>query len=173
MRALLLSLAVSSCVALPPLLPAQEAPPVPVGTRVRVTVDPPPGVETLRYVGRITAWDSIGFRVDDEKLGDARVYLSEMQALERSLGRKNRTGRGALIGAGAGLLAGVAVAAAGAPDNLDGIGWWIVAPPTGLLVGAVTGGIIGSRSSRERWEEVPPADLLPAERDVVPVAGRP
>ena len=155
MRALLLSLALSPCVFGPRFLPAQEPAPLPVGTRVRVSVDHPPGVERLEYVGRITAWDSAGFRVDDDRLGDARVYLSELEGLERSLGRKNHTGRGALIGAGLGLLGGVAVAALAAPDNLDGLGWWILAPPTGLVVGGLAGGVIGSRSSRETWEEVP------------------
>lgn len=177
MRALLLSLAASTCVLVPPLLPAQEAPPVPVGTRVRVTMDPPPGVERLQYVGRITAWDDVGFRVDDEKLGDARVYLSEMQALERSLGRKNRTWLGALLGGLTGAAIGLGVAAIAAEDceSPSGTGecglayLWI--PPAGLLLGGLGGGIVGSRSSRETWEPIPPGDLPTPDRDLV--AARP
>ena len=89
--------------------------------------------------------------------------------LERQVGTRSQTKKGAFIGGGVGgglmLLLGVA-AASGSEDNwmAPGTGDIAVLTVFGALIGAGTGALIGSASHTPIWEafELPPPVVLPA-----------
>lgn len=146
----------------------RDAPPLPLGTRVRVHVDPPEDADRLRFVGRLAAWDGTALSVEDEILGPTRVPLSDVRAVERSRGVHGRPLRGALIGGAIGVgaavgLAAIAIPTCGYEDSACIASWIIIAPALGLLVGAGTGALIGRGHRAERWDGVDPVWWTPHE----------
>jgi hypothetical protein len=135
-----------------PLLAQVEA-----GSRVRVTTAPAtPG----RRIGRLVSLDTDTLRWSRwDTTSVIAVPVASVARLERSTGRRSNTGRGAmiggLIGAGFGLFVGVGAST----DNsgfLD-VGVEEIAALTGIFgaAGAGVGALIGSLSTRDRWEPVP------------------
>jgi hypothetical protein len=127
------------------------------GARVRVTTQPAsPG----RRIGSLVSLDGDSLRYSRwDTTSVIALPLTSVDRLERSIGRRSNTGRGAmiggLIGAGFGLFLGVAA-------STDNSGWWEVgvddiAVATAIVGagGAGVGALIGSLSKRDRWEPVP------------------
>jgi hypothetical protein len=96
-----------------------------------------------------------------------------LRRLEMSLGEGRRVGRavgrGALIGAGAGLLLGVGASTeeSGWGSPCDGAGCVPLGIGVGALWGAGIGGLIGVAVKSEQWQRI---DAVPAEPAVAPVA---
>ncbi len=121
------------------------------GDKVRVTT------EEERVVGYLTAIEG------DQLTLDASLVLpiASVTRLEVNRGQKSMAGRGALIGAGAGAVAGgvtgLAVCAAsscGFEADLTGV-VVVVLGAGGALLGAGIGALIGSGTKVDRWETVP------------------
>jgi len=156
MRARIPLIVVAATAALSPLpLVGQDvAAPAPRDSRVRVTMQVPAGME---YVGTLESWDSESLNLNGPGGPPGRLELSEMAKLEVSRGMKGNAGKGALIGAGVGLVGGIVVAAlSGYDDETDELGlarWAIVMYSTmgATAIGAVTGAFIKT----EKWQELP------------------
>ena len=148
--------------ALPTGITAQERPPVVEGARVRVSATEFGG---KWCTGTLVDWsaDTLTarcWRTRERQWEEFEFPVSSISSLEVSRGKKSNVGKGALIGgllgAGAGLVGGLAVAnlAEGLdePSSTD-----ITLTYTVLfgLVGAGLGAIIGSASKSDLWEEVP------------------
>jgi len=137
-------------------LASQARPVVAPGDRVRVTTEDWELVGTLLAQGD----DSLRLQVIGE-VTPVSVARSAIKRLEISRGSHSSTGSGALIGLGAGVLAGGALGAeANSPCDPEvfGCGPGLVVGG-GLLVGAIGAGIgavIGSLSHSEQWDSVPP-----------------
>ena len=146
---------------------AQTGPSVPVGARVRAQ---PTGGGARWVQGQLVALtsDSVSIRVDRD--GDTVALATRTLAqFQVSQGRSARTGKGALrglgIGAGAGLLVGLALAA----QHCSGFCEINVGPEDVLALTALGGGLgagvgalIGAASRGERWQTVDASH--PAER---------
>ena len=138
----------------PAWLSAQtDLPPVPPGTRVRLsTIAAPEFVLT----GTVDSWDgrSLGLSRPEEPTLD--IPLPNLAKLQISRGEKGNWGLGGAIGAGVGLLAGVIVASVGGPENdewhLGDAGIVVGSTAAGWALGAITGAIF---LRREAWEDVP------------------
>ena len=129
-----------------------------VGSRVRVTS------ERGKHTGTLVSLDgdSLRYTKADTSVVTA-LPLASIVRLERSVGKRAATGRGAmiggLIGGGFGLFVGIAA-------STDDSGWFEVGPGeiaaatafTGAI-GAGLGALIGAASKRDQWETVP---LTPA-----------
>ena len=132
----------------------QEAPLVAQGDRVRVTAP------NERVVGTFAVLkpDTLVVNVESRRLA---IPFASVTSLEVSRGQKSRTGRGALIGLGVGVVAGVGTALALCAEgdcNIDGDITGAVAlvlGAGGALVGAGIGALIGSQTKTDRWETVP------------------
>lgn len=138
---------------------AQTTPPdtpVPLRTRVRVTLDDANGArDGLRFVGALVAWDEATVTVYPRS-GDAQVLrLDDVATIERSLGTKSNVGKGLLIGAGAGAALGLIITAAVGDTEASTGEVMAVFGGLGIGAGALTGALIGQASSGERWESVP------------------
>ena len=128
---------------------------VEVGARVRVTAHSIPG----RRIGSLVSLDGDSLRYTRwDTSSVVAVPLESVARLERSIGRRSNTGRGAtlgaLIGGGFGLFLGIAA-------STDNSGWWEVGPEeiaaataVAGVAGAGLGAVIGSLSKRDRWEPV-------------------
>ena len=129
---------------------AQEQPLQP-GQRVRVTVpnqDLSGHQDTFRQL-----------RGDTLVLESMWLPFDDVTRLEVHVGQQSRTGRGAGLGALSGLGFGVGLAAIGHADcgtdePICDI-WWIAAVPSGVVLGALVGAIVGSQTKADKWEEVP------------------
>ena len=165
MRALFLTFAFSTCVLVPPFLPAQEAPPVPTGSRVRVTTA---ADAAIPETGTLRTWSDAAFLLERADRSRASIPLSEVARLELSEGTHGHALLGGLIGVGA-ALAVTGVLALTMEEN-ENTSWaavgGILAVPGGLL-----GLLVGSRIRTEEWREIP----LDADRPNDPerVSGRP
>ncbi len=128
---------------------------VEAGSRIRVTTMPSsPG----RRIGTLVSLDQDTLRWSRwDTTSVIKVPIASVARLERSIGRRSNTGRGAmiggLIGAGFGLFLGIA---ASTDDGWD-VGVDDMAAVTGIVGagGLGVGAIIGSLSIRDRWEPVP------------------
>jgi hypothetical protein len=142
--------------------PAQALAQLDPGSRVRVTS------EKGKQTGTLVALDGDTLRYTRLKASSVTALpRASVVRLERSVGKRPATGRGALIGGliggGFGLFLGIAA-------STDDTGWFEVGPGevaaaaafTGAI-GAGLGALIGAASRQDRWEAVP---LEP------PVAGR-
>lgn len=145
-------------------LPAQQRTSVQPGDRVRVTAP-----ELNRRIGTVVAVraDTLVFRARDAD-GPLSLSIPLVSRLEVARGRHSPF-KGALIGAGAGALAGFGAAAAIAADpeacrvsdcltgrDVAAFFVWVGATAAGTLGGALLA------ASTERWVAVPLASLAPA-----------
>jgi hypothetical protein len=135
-----------------PLAGQDVAPPAPRDSRVRATMKVPVGLE---YVGTLEGWDAESLRLSGPGGPPERLELSELSKLEVSRGMKGNAGKGALIGAGVGLVGGI-VGAVLSDFESDAYGLGalsIVAFSSlgGMALGAITGAFIKT----EKWQELP------------------
>jgi len=82
-----------------------------------------------------------------------RARIDDQTRVEVSTGERNHLGRGILIGALVGLSIDTAVAVRNGDMFSDSGG--STAPPLGLLLGAVLGGLIGAAAHVDDWRLVP------------------
>ena len=115
MRGRISLIAAAATIALFPLpLAGQDiAPPAPRGSRVRVTMQVPAGLE---YVGTLESWDAESLSLGRPGGPPGRLELSEMAKLELSCGMKGWRGTGGPgpliglgMGGGGGMVAGLVV----------------------------------------------------------------
>jgi hypothetical protein len=161
-------------------LAAQTVVAVPAGSRVRVSlVNGGDGPVVQRQVGTLVALDN-GSVVVRNGSGDPRSYaMSSVETLEVSMGRRSRTGRGALIG---GLVLGT-VSAVNAyieesrcephfggwfMECVDPAAMGVVGFVVGGAVGAGAGALVGSFIRTDRWKPLPHG----ARTTLVPARGR-
>jgi hypothetical protein len=141
------------------------------GTRVRVSASnllAPLVANFLQMRG-----DTAVFIEDAASRGVWSIQLADISRLERSDGeRKGDRGnvtRGALIGAGGGLLLGFAFSATFSPSDSSKEYNRALNAAVGAAAGAVIGGLIGYRRGVERWTGVPVprrVSVLPTRRGV-------
>ncbi len=129
----------------------QKAPLVAQGDRVRVTAP------NERVVGTFTVLkpDTLVVSVESRRLA---IPFASVTSLEVSRGQKSKSGKGALIGLGAGAAAGVVTALVGCADNsCDDVTGLVVLifGAGGALGGVLIGAVIGSFIQTDRWETVP------------------
>ncbi len=145
---------------------AQEAPPVKVGDRVRVTA---PDLGLYKQAGRLEALraDTLVVAVADSTM---TFPVASVTRLELSRGQKSHGLAGALIG---GLVGAASGAILGYADGDDPpcreSGWFACWGETRLtakekaragaivlgIVGVVVGRIVGANTKTDKWEEVP------------------
>ena len=132
-------------------LSAQQAPPVEVGSRVRVTA---PGLGIYRQVATLEAW-----RGDTLVLAAERTMncpLASVTRLEVSRGREQSTGTAALVGflVGSGVGAGLGLVLCLQAPWGGGCGGG-VAVVAAIFGGVGAGlGVLSTAHVRERWEEI-------------------
>ncbi len=145
-----------------PPAPGQEVPPpVPLGSRVRVSQERPgdPVGGSWRPLrverGRLEAWSAETLTLD---LGDGtrEIPLARVSGLEVSRGKKGHALTGALVGAGVGALVSVAVMFATADESDYSAGAiFLVGCVVFVLPGTGIGAGIGALARTDRWEPVP------------------
>lgn len=171
-------LALLCAVALAPGAQAQE-PPVPLGTRVRVTYERGPATDPRAWrplfvaEGRLTGWDGTAIGIDAGD-GDRRIPLAGTTKLEQSRGRKGHALTGALIGAAAGAAATVGLLIASRDDSEFTTGMALAMGGVAfVLPGVGIGAGIGAAVRTDRWETVPlperPGSIRPAVAVRIPV----
>ena len=144
-------------------LGAQSAAPVAVGERVRITTPSQRG--GYRYVGSVLAVQGDSVLLQTRDLAAPRsVAISDITALDISLGERGNTRRGLLYGSviGAGLGGALAAATYKKPD-CAGATWFcgdaaphrtataVAGGIVGALAGVVVGGLWGATHPSERW----------------------
>lgn len=127
------------------------------GDRIRL-VAPPRFPEPS--TGRLVAFDSEQLYVDSLAVGADTVSIprAAISRLDVSAGREHKTWTGIGIGAAAGAVAGLALAAGFCSDPDSGnceSAAYLTGFIVGALPGALLGGVVGSNFKGERWEEVP------------------
>lgn len=151
--------------AIPRPASAQQRSALGTGQRVRVLARP----DMHRVIGQVRGLSDAMLELEAESGDRISFRREDIVRLERSLGRPNHIGKGALIGGGIGFGLGAglgAMAVAGLCDSTDGctddyvpvmatVG--VVFGAGGALLGVIFGGI---SSSIERWE---PVRALPSE----------
>jgi hypothetical protein len=152
MRGRIPLIAIAVTAALYPLpLPGQDiAPPAPRDSRVRATMKVP---VRLEYVGTLESWDAESLRLSGPGGPPGRLELSEMAKLEVSRGMKGNAGKGALIGAGVGLVGGIVAGIVFSSED-DAYEYMAICLSTwagATAVGAITGAFIKT----EKWQELP------------------
>lgn len=146
--------------------PSSAAVPLVAGSRVRV--------KTASLVAPLVAnfleqrGDTLVFIDDGRGRGIWTFGLSQIERLETSGGdvglNKRPITRGAVIGGGVGILAGLGFAAAFTPSDTTREYSQVLTAALGAGVGAGIGALIGSRAKSERWVNVP----LPRQLSVGP-----
>ena len=144
-------------------LGAQSTAPVTVGERVRITTPSQRGGS--RYVGSVVGVQGDSVLLQMRDLAAPRsVAISDITALDVSLGERGNTGRGLLYGSviGAGLGGALAAATYKKPD-CAGATWFcgdaaphrtataVAGGIVGALAGVVVGGLWGATHPSERW----------------------
>jgi hypothetical protein len=128
------------------------APPAPRDSRVRATMEVPVGLE---YVGTLESWDAESLRLSGPGGPPERLALSDLAKLEVSRGMKGNAGKGALIGAGVGLVGGIVAGILfRSEDDAYGLEYMAIAVSTWMgatALGAITGAFIKT----EKWQELP------------------
>jgi len=126
-----------------------------VGDRVRLTA---PTRDAFPIIGFIVSADSAALTVDvaseGEPVSERSIGWNALTRIERFNGYQSNTGRGAWTGLGVGVLIGAG-------------SWYLMAQNSGEVVpplstplwygglGALTGALIGSGGSHERWSRIP------------------
>jgi hypothetical protein len=144
-------------------LGAQSTAPVAVGERVRITTPSQRG--GYRYVGSVIGvqGDSVLLKTRD-LAGPRSVAISDITALDISLGERGNTRRGLLYGSviGAGLGAALAAATSKTPE-CAGATWFcgdaapnrtgdaVAGGILGALTGVIVGGLWGATHPSEHW----------------------
>jgi hypothetical protein len=144
-----------------------EAPPGPptIGDRVRVSLH-----DRTAVTGSLLTWDarSLGVRLvvdSDSAIAARRIPRDAIAGIE--IGRTHHhSGRGALLGMFAGLLAGIVIAGeidSGSDEyaSLRKAGWILGGPFWGFLGGAMAGGLV----RHETWHPRPLPAANPAAAD--------
>jgi len=103
--------------------------------------------------GRSVSGQDISISRDTISWVDSDTHIQRSASVEniRNVGRVNHT-ISALVGLGMGAAVGVGVAISGTsgPHNGGGEGFfWVIAPPSGALIGAGIGALVGSASYYE------------------------
>jgi hypothetical protein len=151
-------------------LAAQQA--LEAGTRVRIHT----AGATTPLTGTVAYRDTGSVAVLRAPADTAFVPLTSITSVEVSAGRRSNIGRGAkwgaLVGAGAGALLGLA-----AMSEDDGyFEFGAEAVPIGMLgvgvLGGAVGGLFGALTTSERWAQGAAAIALTAGGDRVGVSGR-
>ncbi len=154
----LLSLVVA--LTLPRGLPAQVAPPLEPGSRIRVSLARAGYDASVRKVGRLLAVRQDSLFLEVAGTNDSTVVLlPQVSRIEVSSGRRGHTlegiGIGALAGAGVGALIGLA-------SGDDPPGWFSFSAGDKAVVGGVAFGILGSvigaiggSTPTDSWVNVP------------------
>jgi hypothetical protein len=158
---------------MPVTLPVQEETPLRAGSRVQVHLaDPKPRLVRGSLVGAEA--DSV--RLLSENGRDTLAFsTAELSQIDTTAGRRARTGKGALLGAGIGAGAGLALAVAA---TIEGCSGFCTDPSVGEIaavslifagVGAGVGALIGSATHTDRWV---PVSRSPVTIGVAPTVGR-
>ena len=128
---------------------------VQAGDRVRVRASTMPAEAVGEVVDAQP--DVLRIRVAD-KVESIDVPRSSITHLQRSLGMRRNTGKGAgvgaLIGAGAGVVFVVAASGGGGCEGPCS-GWALVFGAAGAGAGAILGTAIGAAQKTERWQPIP------------------
>jgi hypothetical protein len=140
------------------------------GERIRVHQG---GKQTL--VGTLAAADSTHLTIITSPLDTIPVPRSTVTGVDRWAGTQAKTGEGALVGLGVGVVSGAIVGAIACSDGAYGMeaGDCAVATAGAFgLIGAAAGAIIWSRWQTDRWEPTvwPTLTIQPAGADGKSVA---
>jgi hypothetical protein len=92
--------------------------------------------------------------VPEDAPNELVLSASNVRRVDVSLGRRARTGRGALVGLLGGAVLGTVALAYFCSDSCIGAVALAALPPGGALVGAGIGAVIGSLVRTERWRSV-------------------
>lgn len=127
------------------------------GSRVRVTATSLVAPLVGNYLS--LRGDTLILYEEEAGRGVWSVTLDQVTKLETTVGMKTGHGpfiaRGALIGAGAGLVGGMIFAASAKPSNPSRKYSRPLTALVGIGAGAVVGGIVGSRFRAEKWATIP------------------
>ena len=141
----------------PPVVAGAQTPgsTLQAGDRVRVRASTMP----TEAVGEVVdaQSDVLTIRVPD-KAASIEVPRSAITHLQRSLGMRRNTAKGAGVGALIGAAAGVVfvVAASGGESSEGGAGSWaLIFGAAGAGAGAILGTAIGAAQKTERWQGIP------------------
>jgi hypothetical protein len=156
LKALVVSLALA-CLARDAAAQNRTSIPVVPGSRVRVmtpTLVTPLIANFLEQRG-----DTLVFIEDDRGRGVWSFAISQIQRLEMTAGESGRNTRpiakGAMIGAGVGLVLGVLFASVAEPSDSTREYSAVLTGLVGAGAGAGVGAFFGSRVTSERWVDVP------------------
>ena len=138
---------------------AQEAPPVKVGDRVRVTA---PGVRRREGTVQLLTTDSLVMR-PGYGAWPVAIPLASVTRLEVSRGQKSRMGLGAGIGLLGGGSLGYLISSGRIGARCSGSSFLVPSPEAciqlatvgGAVVGTLIGLVVGAVFTTYRWEEVP------------------
>ncbi|HEY7614639.1 MAG TPA: hypothetical protein VH764_16700 [Gemmatimonadales bacterium] len=139
----------------PALLPAQEATVPRPGSRVQVHLtDPTPRVVR----GTLLSAESGSYRLLRDGGRDTLAFsTAAVSQLDTTAGRRTRAGKGALLGGGIGMAAGLALGLAATAEGCNG---FCEDPSPGEIgavslivggMGAAIGALIGSATHSDRW----------------------
>jgi len=135
-----------------PLAGQEVVPPAPPDSRLRATMRVPAGLE---YVGALESWDAESLSLSGPAAPPGRLELSGIAKLEVSRGMKGNAGKGALIGAGVGLVGGFLAGILFNPDH-DEYGLVSLGVAAGTWLGATAlGTVTGAFVRTEDWQELP------------------
>lgn len=149
----------------------RTAPPVPLGSRIRVEIGPEDSSRTL--IGRLTEWGSDTIALGVPGGAALRIATGAVTRVDVSRG-KGVVASHVLVGAGIGFVAGAlvggAVGSSGSSESwiapLQTVGGMI----TGALVGGAGGAIVGMAVPGEKWRRVslerPAVSVVPRRRGV-------
>lgn len=121
-----------------------------------------------KLIGILVSADSARLSLNTGPGDTTVVPRSTITSVDRSIGRKSLAGKGALYGAGFGLVGGVTVAAIACEDGLFDTESCVVG--VGLVstvLGAATGAIVGAFIHTDRWAPTawPTLSFQPSRRD--------
>jgi hypothetical protein len=147
------------CVAIGTEISAQRpSEPVPLAPGSRVRVKTPTLVAPLVANFLEQRSDTLVFIEDGLGRGVWSFSVTQIERLETTGGQgldKRPIGKGAVIGGGIGLAAGMVFAAAATPSDPDKEYSRALTGALGFGVGAGLGALVGTRNNSQRWVNVP------------------
>lgn len=161
---------------------AAQAAPLTAGERVRITVSDSAAARlgARRWDSRLLAASADSIALDTTLAsGPLVIPKGEILKVERYTGRKEKTGKGAVIGMGIGAgLGGLGLAIGAATSSCSGWDlycsedagiWGALGFAGGALVGAGVGAIVGSFVQGDSWKAVRiPVEVVPTVNQGVP-----